>query len=334
VRRLLSAALALLLLAALFAWFGVDEIAATLRDASPSGLLLYAGLSAAVVVAYSARWWLLTRTVGAPMSLRRCIAARLAGDAVGSVVPSAKLAGEPLRIVAVRAGGQPLAAATAGVGLDRMLELIGNTVAVIAYIAIFALWRGGGELARHPVPIVLGMLALLGALLSPVLCVRLGYPALAPLHLGRLRRVARLRPWLERLERLEAHLEHVFARRPRVFLVGVLASLATEIVIVAQYHALLAAFGIGLDLPTLLLVVLGGGLARAIPTPGGLGGLEATQTLLVGTASGRPDLGFVVGLLVRLHETLLLGLGLAALVWLGVPRRPWSWHAEAAEARR
>src|SRR5262245_46390146 len=132
-RRSLSVAVALLLLGALLYWFGLGEVAATLRRASPAWLAIYAALTALVLLAYSARWGLVTRTGGAPMGLARCVAARLAGDAVGSLVPSAKLAGEPLRIGTVRASGASLAAATAGVALDRMVELIGNTVAVLGY---------------------------------------------------------------------------------------------------------------------------------------------------------------------------------------------------------
>jgi hypothetical protein len=44
--------------------------------------------------------------------------------------------------------------------------------------------------------------------------------------------------------------------------------------------------------------------------------------LAVGATTGQAELGFVVGIIVRLHETLLLLAGMAALSLLGVsPRR-------------
>jgi len=49
-----------------------------------------------------------------------------------------------------------------------------------------------------------------------------------------------------------------------------------------------------------------------------LGALEVTQVALVGAAAGRPELGFVVAMIVRLHETLLLIVGLAVLSAAGL----------------
>ena len=66
------------------------------------------------------------------------------------------------------------------------------------------------------------------------------------------------------------------------------------------------------------MVLLGTGAARAAPTPAGLGALEVTQVALVGAAAGRPELGFVVAMIVRLHETLLLIVGLAVLSAAGL----------------
>ncbi|MGH7788775.1 MAG: lysylphosphatidylglycerol synthase domain-containing protein, partial [Candidatus Binatia bacterium] len=128
----------------------------------------------------------------------------------------------------------------------------------------------------------------------------------------------RLAPALDGLERVEVHLGELLRQQPRALLLGVALSLLIELLIVLQYHVLLGAFGVSLALPTLLLVLLGGGLANAAPTPAGLGALEAAQVALVGLASGRPDIGLVVGVIVRLHETLLLGIGLAALSYQGV----------------
>jgi hypothetical protein len=98
-----------------------------------------------------------------------------------------------------------------------------------------------------------------------------------------------------------------------VVLWGVLLSLATEAVVVAQYHFLLSAFGVVADLPTLLLVLVGTGMARALPTPASLGTLEGGQVAVFTLAEGAPALGFVAGMVIRLHETLFLVAGLVSL---------------------
>jgi len=163
------------------------------------------------------------------------------------------------------------------------------------------------------------MLALLGVVGVTLRDLARGRRPLRWLYSERMRRAVspRRHHWLDALQRVEAHVERMLQSHPRRLVVGLLMTLLIESLIVLQYHALLDAFGVQLDLPSLLLVLLGGGLASALPTPAGLGALEATQVLLVGASTGRPQLGFIVGLLVRLHQTVLLVAGLAALAWLG-----------------
>jgi uncharacterized protein (TIRG00374 family) len=311
--------LPLLVLVALCWWFGLEPLAHALAQASPHWLLVYALLTALVVVGYAVRWRLVARTLGADIPLARLLAARLAGDAVGSLVPSGKLAGEPVRVVLTAGEQTSRPQAAAGVAIDRLLEVVGNTLAVIAYVAVFIAARGAAFAGHAPVLLAATMAVLLIALVA--LLIRLGRGArpLAPLYGERARAIApRLGTWMDGLRRTEDHLVRFFREHPRAFARGALASIAVECCIVAQYHALLEAFGVRLDLPTLLLVLLGGGLARAVPAPAALGALEATQVAVVGAAAGRFDLGFVVGVIVRLHETLLLGAGLVVLSYQGL----------------
>jgi len=128
----------------------------------------------------------------------------------------------------------------------------------------------------------------------------------------------RVSRWGGGLRRFEEHVVGFCREHPRDFAAGVALSLVVEAMIVVQYAALFAAFAVSLDLTTLLVVLLGTGVARAAPTPAGLGALEATQVALVGAAAGQPELGFVVAMIVRLHETLLLIVGFAALSAAGL----------------
>jgi uncharacterized membrane protein YbhN (UPF0104 family) len=171
------------------------------------------------------------------------------------------------------------------------------------------------------VPLLLGgaMALLVASVAALLIRVRRGHRPLAVLYGVRARAVApRLITWMDGLRRVEDHLTSFVREHPRPLLLGVLGSLVIEVLTVAQYHALLSAFGIGLDLPTLLLVLLGGGVANIAPVPAGLGALEAAQVAIVGAAAGRPDVGFVVGVIVRLHTTLLLALGLGVLTFRGI----------------
>jgi uncharacterized protein (TIRG00374 family) len=299
-------------------WFGLEPVGHALAHASPRGLAAYLLLTALVLLGYALRWQLLATAVGGHVPLSRLLRARLAGDAVGTLVPSAKLAGEPLRIALARGNDTSTAQSTAGVALDRLLEVIGNTLAALVYVAVFCVVRGAGSAGPPSIALAVTMMLLLMALAALLIRWRLGQRPLALFYGPRARGVApRLAVWMDGLRHVEDHVIRFFHQHPRAFVLGLLASLLIEGLNVALYHTLLAAFGIALELPVLLLVLVGGGVARAVPVPAGLGALEATQ-VAIGAAAGQPELGFVIGVIVRLHETLLLGLGLAALSYEGV----------------
>lgn len=304
-----------LLLAGLCFYFGLEPVGRALAQASAFGLLLYGGLTGAVELGYALRWRGVLRGLGVAVPVGRLVGARLAGDAVGSLVPSAKLAGEPVRVVLTGGG----ATATAGVALDRLLESIGNVVAVIGYAAVFWAMREEAGEGRTPLILAAAMAACGAGLVAPLVILWRGGRPLGPLYGERARRLAgRAAGLVDGLRRVEDELARLARERPAVLLWGGLGSVLIEVAIVAQYHVLLAAFGIVLDLPTLVLVLFGSGVARAMPAPAGLGALEAAQVAVVGVAAGRPDLGFVVGVIIQLHQALLLALGLAVLAGRGV----------------
>ena len=297
--------------------FGLSELQATFGRISPARLLLYLILSGAVIAMHTVRWQLVTYVLGAPLPLLRLVAARVAGDAVGALVPSAKLAGEPVRVALVYADGVAATAASAGVSIDRLLEMISSMLCFVLYVSVFSLTHVGS--ARPAAAIIGVMLALLAALAVPLVMLRRGVAPLAPLYGARAQRwLPPLARWLPALRRTEAYLLRFFRDHAGTFGLGLLMALGTEALVICQYHVLLSAFAVTLDLPTLLLALVGTGFARSLPTPAGLGALEASQVSVLALAAGRPAIGFVVGVVMRLHETFWIIVGLTALSGRGM----------------
>ena len=317
-RGVLSLLAGAALLAALGWWFGFADAAAALRRAQPTGLLTYAAWTALVVGLLVIRWRLVAAAVGAGAPAGRLTAARLAGDAAGALLPLARVSGDPLRALLARGDGTPLSTATAGVAIDRLLEVTGNLLAVIVYVSVFSFATAAG--GHAPRSVAAGTALLLVLLLALYVRLARGQRPLAPLYGARAARLlgAGRAHWLDGIRRVEAHLIAFFRAHRLTFIAGLGLSVLIELVVILQYRALLGAFGVSLELPVLLLVLLGGGVARAVPTPAALGALEAAQVMALGAATGHPELGFVVGLIVRLHETLLIGAGVVALALLGV----------------
>lgn len=301
-------------LAALWWWFGLGELANALRQVSGPTLFAYLVCALAVAVGHALRWRLIASRLGPTPPVGQLLAARLAGSAVSSLVPSANLAGEPVRVALVRRCGPDGAQASAGVTIDRIAELIGNMVCAIAYVSVF-LWTRTSY-ASSPTPRVLLVAMVLGlvAVAVPLVRLRRGHRPFAWLHRLVPRFLVRFDAW----QRFQELLGDFFRQSFPTFVVALLGSLAIEALVIAEYHFLLAAFAIHLDLPTLLMVLLGTGLSNAVPTPAGIGALEAGQVGVLTLASGRPDLGFVVGVIVRLHQSLWLVVGLVILAVQGV----------------
>jgi uncharacterized protein (TIRG00374 family) len=317
--RILAATVGLIALALLCWWFGIDQLRLAVRQVNAGYLFVYGVLLVVVLLGYCLRWKLVTRALGSTLSLGSLVPARLAGDAVGTLVPSAKLAGEPVRIALVRGEGVSGAEAAAGVALDRALEVIGNILCALAYVTVFTFTQTLGT--EHGTPLVLLAAMLLGltALAWPLVVMHQGGRPLAFLYGKRARQtLPRMSLWLDGLQRSEGRLVELLRRHPRIVPVGILASLAIEALLVVEYHFLLKAFGLDLALPTLLIVLLGSGVTRTAPTPAGLGALEAGQVAILTIATGEPSTGFVVGIVLRLHETLLIAAGLLVLLFRGV----------------
>jgi len=317
----------------LYVRIGVTPVAAAFAQLRVGELAGYLVLATAIRVAYGLRWHGIARHLGAVPPATTLVTARLAGDAVGTLLPVGRLGGDPLRIGLLYRAGVDGARASAGVVMDRILEVLGNSVAASVYVCVFILtWAsltrrdGAGMLAA----LVLGAVGLI-ALMA---LWRLGR---RPLHnvgraVGMERRLHTAR-WLHALWRTEATLGRFCRDHPAAASWGLVASLLIEAVSVLEHLVLFRSFGVSLSLPTVLAVVMTSGFARVVPVPAGLGALEASQVAVLTLTSGRPDIGLVVGTLLRLHETLWIAVGLGALAAQGISParvRLLSWAPRAS----
>jgi uncharacterized protein (TIRG00374 family) len=299
--------------------FGTRDAVTALSHARPGVLCVYGALTALVVVGHALRWRLVARSLGADPPLGLLVQARLGGDAVGALVPSGKLAGEPVRFAVVRkhCGDGPLNAAA--VVIDRIIEVLANLACVLVYVGVFAHAQSTRVQGSGLWPLAGAAGLFVASTIVWIALVQRGLRPLAFLHGPRTRRrFPRFARWAGGIEKMETHLVRFFRSHPGAFARGLVASVCIEALVVLQFHTLFGAFGIHLELPTLLMALVTSGLVRLAPTPGGLGALEAGQVALLQMSSGRGDLGLVVGIVMRLHEMLMVGAGFVALALRGL----------------
>ena len=302
------------------AWrYGFTQFGRAVTHAQPIDLAVYACVAVAVYLGYGLRWLLVSRTLGARSRLGELVSARIAGDGFGSMLPAARMAGDPVRVVLVTRQGTTGPLASAAVAVDRILELIGDMLCTIGYSAVFLLAPASDSIAQAVLVLVCVMVALLASLAIPLVMLRRGVRPVSAWYRPDVHAPhSRLATWMTLVRETEDHLIWFFQHHPRVFLGGLAATLLIEALIVVEYYFLLAAFSVPLEPTMLLVATLMTGLARSVPTTAAVGALEGAQVALFAATSGEPATGFLVALVMRLHETVWIAAGMTILLVRGI----------------
>src|SRR5262249_29799851 len=123
--------------------FGSQALALLARGPDPGRLASFVVAVVAGLTGYALRWRLVLRGLAVRLGLASLIAYRAIGQSISSLVPSAKLGGDPVRVLLVTKRKVPAAAAIASVLVDRTLEMGANAPLAVVYATV---------LLRHGIP--------------------------------------------------------------------------------------------------------------------------------------------------------------------------------------
>jgi uncharacterized protein (TIRG00374 family) len=240
---------------------------------------IYLLLWIATVLLHARRWQMVLGRLGNALPLTLLARLWLAARAIGSLVPSGTLGGEPVRAQLLVASGIPAARAAGAVALDRSLELAGNMiVGPLCIGGALALGAGSGSAM-----LITAASALLGLVMLIAIYVRgvQGRPALVPISTPPLMLVPAR--WRRRIRDHAAHadqaMQEVLAAHPRLVPAGLGVSLLIEGLHLVELTALYAVFALAVPLPLLLLSSMGIGIAHIVPVTAALGTLEASRSV-------------------------------------------------------
>ncbi len=276
-----------------------------LRGIAPLTALALIVLNAAILWLFALRWWWLLRLSGYPVAWWRLTLYRLAAFSVSYFTPGSQFGGEPLQVLAVyRRHGVPLPVATAGVALDKLLELVGN-FGFVLFAAL--LWtRSGAIRPAGRWGVLLGSAALVGGVSGYLVGICRGARPLT--------RLGRGLPWLPRLTRGLAQTEgavHRLCRHKGVVAGGLALSLPVWAALFGEYVLLTRALGLTLAPQQILLLMLAARLAFLLPLlPGSLGTLEAAIMGALQMLGHPPAVGLALTLLLRLRDFITGATGL------------------------
>jgi uncharacterized membrane protein YbhN (UPF0104 family) len=208
--------------------------------------------------------------VAAPLNFTRTLLAQVAGSFVTLVTPAA-VGGAALNIRYLQRRKIPAAVAAASVGLNQVVAFVLHILLLVIFAAI------AGSSAKDPIHPPRWAYFVLAGLILAVLAV---FAVPAGRHLLR----ARLSPTLGQV--LPQLLQ--VAQQPRKLVQGLGGALLLTLAYVLCLATCVAAFGRTVPIASIAVVYLtGSAIGSILPTPGGLGGVEAALTAGL-TAAGMP----------------------------------------------
>lgn len=311
----------------LFAW--------AWRDVSPGAVLAaiaiwgwpqwlaFAAVNLVILAAMCWRWWFILRRMGQPVGFAALVGYRMGANTLSYITPGPQFGGEPLQVHCLVDRHQvPAEAATAAVGVDRLVELMGN----LLFLSLAGALVLPALLAEKT-----ALLPVIAAMVAAVLGIGLLFAAIgsgvAPIS----RMAARLSAWIGHPRALAGPIAFVEAGERRA------AGILTERVwgwyalggllqwsgFLVELWLIYGFLGQGLNATALLTVAVAARLAFLLPLPGGLGALEAGQMLAVIHLGGDPAMAAAACGIMRLRDLVLISTGgVLAVRWMRLFKRP------------
>ncbi|MGB7873982.1 MAG: lysylphosphatidylglycerol synthase transmembrane domain-containing protein [Anaerolineales bacterium] len=272
------------------------------------GVLLV--LNALVLIAMTARWWVIIRVKNPSIPFLQLVRYRLAVFGLSYFTPGPQVGGEPLQVIYLQRNHEvTFMRATAAVIIDKLLEFLANFI-LLAF-GLTAAVRVG--LITRSSTQAYGSMILLAVVLSwPLIHIILLYQGRYPFSsvFRTAMSITKRQKWM-RLIIVSERMAGAFTRRHPGALLGALGfSLLSWAGMAAEYF-MMAGFLQAQLTPEQTLAALSAALfAFLMPLPGGLGALEASQVYVM-MAFGHPAaIGIGISLLMRARDILNGGLGL------------------------
>ena len=272
------------------------------------GILLV--INAGVILAMTARWWVIVRAENPAIPFLPLIRYRLAVFGLSYFTPGPQVGGEPLQIYYLKHNhGLTFARATSAVIMDKLLEFLANFILIglgVTAAVRVGMIPGNGTQA-------LGSLIPMAAILVwPVIHLVLLYRGQYPIS-SLLRAAA---PWIRtpawvRLIIVSERMAASFTRRKlTALLTALFFSMAAWAGMAAEYFLMADYLNASLSFEQLLAALTAALLAFLMPLPGGLGALEASQVYALTALGYSPAIGISLSLIMRARDILNGGVGL------------------------
>jgi uncharacterized protein (TIRG00374 family) len=297
---------------------------AVLRNLSLLELGALAVVNAFVLLSLSSRWWLILVGKGKPISYWQLGLYRLAAFSISYFTPGPQFGGEPLQIQLLRVRhGMSGSQAGASVALDKSLELavnFGFLVFGVLVALVLGLLPGRSSGLFLAVAIALLLIPLIHLSLAargrrPIASMLMALPS-------RWRRMMLVDRLISIVQSTEEQVASYLTSQPLWVLAALAASVGSWVLLVGEYWLMARFLGLELSIWMAVAALTAARLAILLPSPGGLGTLEASQVLAFSALTNSPAAGAALALVIRGRDLIFGGAGLLIVGWLGVEAIP------------
>jgi uncharacterized protein (TIRG00374 family) len=299
----------------------LSDVWGVLSNVGPAQILILVVANCLVSLTFSARWWLILRAQGHPISYLTLAGYRLAAFGVTYFTPGPQFGGEPLQVYLVqrqhRVAGST---AVSAVALDKSLELLVNFSFLMGGVACILLGQVFPGIVGGPAIIL--PLVLLALPMGFLFAIWSGKHPVSGFFEGGVGLLSKQRwlgngPWFSRYRDIyrtlwdsEEEATRFCRESPLILVQALLVSLVSWVAILGEFWLMSRVLGLNLTPLQTISVLTAARIAYLLPLPAGLGTLEASQVLALGALGLNPALGISLSLLIRARDVALGGFGL------------------------
>ncbi len=315
------------ILGAVLYFYGSGALGIIVADLHPATMAAFLVILLATIGSLALRWRIVLRALCPAPPLATLLAHRSAAHGLAVLLPSGKLGGDPLRAWLATRADVRASSAIASTAVDRSIETAASSPFSVLF-ALVLLQHGIPQLEEAALSIGVGSIALIIGIVVAVRRLRDGRGLVSALVRSTgADRWGLIDARMGAIESAEAEIALLSHKGGLMF--GAFAmALFSNLLVIAEFVALLGAFGLPVDVAAVAGAIFATGAAHLFPVPAGVGVLEGAQMWMFEMLGHDPDVGLAVGLAVRLRELCWMAPGLIFLV----VTQPWRAKREAPMA--
>ncbi len=291
-----------------------------LKNANIWYLILYFVLSVFIILCSVFRWNLILLSQKHKIKFIYLVKSYLAGYGVSYITPSAKLGGEPVRAALLKRYGLKTHESLSTIIIDKSLELSGSALFFVVGAVILVLNYALPDNLKFLIVVVsIIFLGLIGFGIYQIINEK-GF-IMTIYKFFRLHKLKKFGNVTKKLIDIEKLITKFYKKDKRHFFSALFVMAIAWGLMFAEFKLAMLIFGFDANMLQIFLTFSVVGASYLIPVPFAMGTLEGGQVALFNTIGLNSAIGFGVGLLTRVRDSITAAIGLMIAAYYGVAKK-------------